>query len=153
MVSRAELDSILKVQSEAFQYNITNVISIFETRVAKLESHLLHAERELATQKQLNASQNSEITELKEKLESMLSSGQGPLKDRVDDLEEWRRLKKKRFHNTQADSSSMVSNSNQCKSCEKNFTESTIFKHVSHNLSCKSRYSYDEIQAFINRRK
>ena len=41
-----------------------------------------------------------------------------------------------------------VSISTQCNACEKYFTESTIFKHISHSYSCKAEYSNEEIQAF-----
>ena len=41
--------------------------------------------------------------------------------------------------------------SSQCKVCQKNFTESTIFKHISHRPSCKAGYYSAEIQYFENR--
>ena len=43
--------------------------------------------------------------------------------------------------------------SSQCKVCQKNFTESTIFKHISHRPSCKAGYSPDEIEYFENRNR
>ena len=45
-------------------------------------------------------------------------------------------------------SSTDVSISTTCKACNKDFTVSTIFKHVSHNKSCKDIYSSEEIKAF-----
>ena len=36
----------------------------------------------------------------------------------------------------------------QCKSCKKEFTESTIFKHIIHKKSCKVAYSNEEIQLY-----
>ena len=38
--------------------------------------------------------------------------------------------------------------STTCKGCNKDFTPSTIFKHVSHRVSCKAAYSMKEIQLF-----
>ena len=39
--------------------------------------------------------------------------------------------------------------SSTCKFCKKDFTPSTIFKHVSHSI-CKEAYSMEEFQAFKN---
>ena len=44
--------------------------------------------------------------------------------------------------------SNTITVSTQCKVCKFDFTESTIFKHVSHNTFCNEGYSNDEIQAF-----
>ena len=41
-----------------------------------------------------------------------------------------------------------ISVSTQCKVCLKDFTISTIFKHVSHSTTCQAGYSNYEIQAF-----
>ena len=46
-----------------------------------------------------------------------------------------------------------ISVSTQCKVCERDFTESTIFKHVSHRPSCKAGYSEEEIKAFQDWKK
>ena len=50
-------------------------------------------------------------------------------------------------------SSTNTSVSTQCKACKKDFTVSTIFKHVSHKESCKAIYSNDEIEAFKSWKK
>ena len=97
MVSREELNSLLKVQNDAFQSNIQNVISIFETRVTQLESSLREAEIEIAVQKQLITSQSQELSQLKNTFDA---SGQGDfkaLKERIDDLEDRSRRNNLRF--------------------------------------------------------
>ena len=43
--------------------------------------------------------------------------------------------------------------STQCKVCKRNFTESTIFKHVSHRPPCKAGYSEEDIQGFKDWKK
>lgn len=98
MVSRAELDSILKVQSEAFQYNITNVITLFENRISKLETQLMQTERELTEHKKISAVQKTEIADLNKKIEHLSTSiDLGSLKERVDDLEDRSRRNNLRF--------------------------------------------------------
>ena len=54
----------------------------------------------------------------------------------------------------------MENNSNEkvclsarCKACDKDFTASTIFKHISHKRSCKALYSTEEIRAFRDWRR
>ena len=43
-----------------------------------------------------------------------------------------------------------VSVSTTCKACNKDFTASTIFKHVTLSVPCKTAYSKEEFQAFRN---
>ena len=38
--------------------------------------------------------------------------------------------------------------SSQCKACKKDFTKSSILRHISHKVSCKGSYSSEEIQLF-----
>ena len=47
-----------------------------------------------------------------------------------------------------SDAKESLAISTQCKSCKKEFTESTIFKHIIHKKSCKVAYSNEEIQLY-----
>ena len=46
-----------------------------------------------------------------------------------------------------------VSVSTTCKACRKDFTISTIFKHVSHTILCRAKYTNEEIDAFKDWRR
>ena len=66
MVSRQELESLFRIQNDAFQGNIQNVISIFESKVSKLEDSVSQAKAEIVELKQRNSELQAEICELKE---------------------------------------------------------------------------------------
>ena len=83
MVSRTELDSISKVQSDAFQANLQNIISIFENRVSKLEADLSASKQNISDLRKTNVEQQKLITDLQQK-----ETAGTPVKDRLDDLED-----------------------------------------------------------------
>ena len=88
MISRVELDSILKVQSDAFQANIQNVISIYETRLSKLEAEFSAAKLEISELKQTSRVLQELISSLQNKPTSSAEASNVDLKQRVDDLED-----------------------------------------------------------------
>ena len=57
MVSRNELDSILKVQADAFQMNIKNVIAMFESRLLKVENELSASKHTISILQKTNEEQ------------------------------------------------------------------------------------------------
>ena len=59
----------------------------------------------------------------------------------------------KNVNSVNEDASKEILVSTRCKVCELDFTESTIFKHVSHKSSCKAGYSEEEIQGFKDWKK
>ena len=65
MVSRQEVDSLMKVQNDAFNYNIQSFISIFESRLSKFETELREARNELGDLRRANSDQSAEIYQLR----------------------------------------------------------------------------------------
>ena len=50
--------------------------------------------------------------------------------------------------NSSGGSNQPINVSTQCKSCREDFTEQTIFKHITHKKTCKSAYTKKELELF-----
>ena len=71
MVSRQEVDSLMKVQSDAFNCNIQNVISIFELKLSKFEIELRETRSEIGDLRRANYDQSVEIYQLRGLVEEL----------------------------------------------------------------------------------
>ena len=103
MVSKSELDSLMKVQTDAFRCNIQNVLAIFDRQVSKLSEDLKLANEEIATLKNQNLTLSKKISEIKPKLSSHSSTNapqianQSDLSERIDFLEDHSRRNNLKF--------------------------------------------------------
>ena len=101
MVSRREIDSLMKVQSDAFNCNIQSVKYIFELRLSKFETEQREARSELGDLCRTNGDQSAEMNQLRGLVEELSfvtsKASQKTICARVDDLEDRSRRKNLKF--------------------------------------------------------
>ena len=97
MVSRDEVELLLKTQRDSYNDSIKHIINSFENRIQNLESNLSETKLELASVRRLNEEQNSSISHLVSEIEELKLSNSSAISSRMDYLEDQSRRNNLRF--------------------------------------------------------
>ena len=98
MASREEIESLLKIQRDAYNDNISHLMSVFNSQVNSLKSELDHAKSELVLVKHDLENKQSKLENLESKVFYLENnSNLEPVQNRLDYLEDQSRRNNLRF--------------------------------------------------------